>query len=92
MGRKISVCPLCGEQFTKTRSDKVYCSKACTYVACSRASRAKKRKEINELGTDCPHNEGLVCYKRTCGSCGWNPVVEAKRREKLGLKPAEGLV
>ena len=31
----------------------------------------------------CPHNNEVICDKQKCESCGWNPVVEQKRKKAL---------
>ena len=90
MEPRISVCPICGKEFEKTRSDKRYCSRKCAYIANARSARARNSYLGKKIDLGCPHNTGLICYKRTCSSCGWHPTVEAQRREKLGLNPVEG--
>ena len=74
-----SVCAICGMEFEKRRPDMKYCSRRCAKIYANRAIRARKRGEILECGTDCPHNSALICKDPKCDTCGWNPTV-AKRR------------
>ena len=83
--KRISVCPICGDEFENTRIDKIYCSLKCTSISNSRKARERKRNQAKESCTICPNNEGVFCYKQNCSSCGWNPVVVSKRRAMLGL-------
>ena len=32
---------------------------------------------------ECPFRTGVTCGWADCRGCGWNPVVEAERKEKL---------
>lgn len=32
----------------------------------------------------CTYNKEIRCNEHKCGSCGWNPKVEKKRKEALG--------
>jgi hypothetical protein len=32
----------------------------------------------------CIHNREVRCFVHMCGTCGWNPKVEKKRKEALG--------
>lgn len=40
-----------------------------------------KKNEV--LENSCLHNAMVLCIKRDCFRCGWNPAVEEKRKEKL---------
>lgn len=33
--------------------------------------------------TYCPHNDAVVCERKQCNTCGWNPVVNKARMDKL---------
>lgn len=41
------------------------------------------------LPEQCPNNEGVFCRRNKCNceTCGWNPKVDARRRE---LRKGEG--
>lgn len=32
---------------------------------------------------NCPHNDAVVCDKKKCYKCGWNPTVAKARMEKI---------
>ena len=38
---------------------------------------------------DCPYNKGVGCAETpgpfVCGKCGWNPKVEAARKEQIQI-------
>lgn len=72
---RIVHCPVCQRKFSTIQAGRKYCSQECAWTEKS------KRKYPKNIG--CPHNGGLLCYKRECESCGWSPEVEAQRREKL---------
>lgn len=74
-------CDVCGTVFLTDRANKARCSRKCSNIAANRAKRERERINKIEHKTDCPHNSALLCYKRNCGSCGWNPVVEQMRKE-----------
>ena len=42
--------------------------------------KAKKKAQKN---TDCPYNEGLICEKKECWRCGWNPKVAEVRMARM---------
>ena len=31
----------------------------------------------------CPHNDALICERKNCRKCGWNPNVAKRRVEEL---------
>lgn len=76
------VCVQCGQKVidrSKTRSRK-FCSGNCQRTYWYRQ---------HGVGTDiktpsCIHNKEIRCLVRKCGTCGWNPKVETRRKEALG--------
>ena len=42
-----------------------------------------KEKKKAQKNTACPYNEALICAKKECWLCGWNPKVEKARTEKF---------
>ena len=74
-------CVVCGEKaidMSRTRS-KMVCSERCAYL---------RHRKIHGLGKgivtpSCIHNDEIRCLQRKCGSCGWNPEVERKRKAAL---------
>lgn len=42
-----------------------------------------KEKKKAQKNTDCPYNDGLICEKKNCWRCGWNPKVAEVRRTRL---------
>lgn len=74
-------CAYCGKKaidMSKTRSKK-YCSPNCSQ---------KQWYRNHGIGTEiktpsCIHNKEIRCLERKCGTCGWNPKVEQKRKEAL---------
>lgn len=38
----------------------------------------------------CPHNDALICERKNCGKCGWNPNVAKRRAEALLEKLKSG--
>ncbi len=68
------VCGTKGIDFS-SQGGKMLCSRRCTDI-----HRAAVRAESF---MPCKFNEGVICDKVKCRSCGWNPVVEKRRKEKL---------
>lgn len=75
-------CVVCGAKaidYSTTRSKK-YCSDECAQ---------EQYRRNRGIGTNiktalCKYNIAIGCPERKCSSCGWNPKVEAKRKEALG--------
>lgn len=67
-------CIVCGARgFDRSLSEnKMYCSKKC------------RNKHSASLLTQCKYNDAILCERQKCRSCGWNPEVEKRRKEKLG--------
>jgi hypothetical protein len=76
-------CPVCGKvtQVEKSWLVRTYCSQSC-----ASKDREKKRAEIDNMDTvgECIFlPEAVMCYKRDCVNCGWNPVVAKARLERI---------
>lgn len=72
-------CGANGIDRSKTRTRKFcdcYCQQA--YL------RRKNGAWANTATASCTHNINVLCNVHKCGNCGWNPKVEAKRKEALG--------
>lgn len=52
--------------------------------------RSKYKKHINNTAGQCKFShgkDGVECDRfSTCESCGWNPEVEAQRKQRLMVK------
>ena len=70
---KQHVCKNCGKEIS---GDRKYCS-----LRCNKAYKQRQYYKNNHLL--CVHNEAVVCKLRNCQRCGWNPDVEASRKELL---------
>lgn len=79
-----AVCPICGKEFHKRRSNQKYCGRGCTMVAVNRRKTAKHRAKAK----DCPYNNAVTCADSKCSTCGWNPDVAKQRMARLNY--AEG--
>ena len=67
------VCKHCGAEFegNKGETHRIFCSNKC-YLAFKKANK----------GGICDYNTAVTCNDRcACSKCGWNPKVEAKRKE-----------
>lgn len=38
---------------------------------------------------ECPFNSGVLCDERKCRACGWNPMVDKKRKEEIKERKRE---
>lgn len=67
-------CVVCGKRCIDKSStqNKRYCSKECRDKYYSAA-----RFQV------CKYNEGVVCNKRECKNCGWNPEVAAAKKRAV---------
>ena len=57
---------------------KKYCS-----IKCRNISSSLRRGYGARNGKNCKYNDGVVCLIEHCERCGWNPVVEERRKEAL---------
>ena len=74
-------CAVCGVKAidrSPTQS-RLYCSDSCCY----KAYRINKGIVKGFVTQPCIHNVGVLCDRHKCSTCGWNPRVEAKRKEAL---------
>lgn len=75
-------CANCGKRGmdqTPGQSKRFCCKK------CSEDYRRRKRGQgiAKEDRKYCLYNDGVECYDRTCGKCGWNPVVAERRKAQI---------
>ncbi len=70
-------CIHCGIEFWSRLKDAKYCSRRCA-AQTNNQKRAEARRTFQ-----CPHNPGVECNHKTCGSCGWNPNVAQRRLDKF---------
>lgn len=75
----IFTCLFCGKSGETNRREQKYCGTACR----QRYRRNVRRPQLEF--TPCPYNAGVDCRGDNCFKCGWNPEVEQKRREKMGV-------
>lgn len=68
------ICRNCKKKFLSDR-EKKYCSARC--------NKTYKQREYRESLFACRFNEAVFCSQLQCETCGWNPEVEKKRREKV---------
>lgn len=75
-------CECCGAKAidrTYNQSRK-YCSSGCAQKMYYRRNFAACDGEDYPT---CVYNREIGCKRRKCSTCGWNPTVEAKRKEAL---------
>lgn len=75
-------CIVCGEKGidTSTTKNRLYCSPSCAYLGWRRSHGIGPRN----VAPSCMYNKEVSCTLHKCAICGWNPEVEAKRKEALG--------
>lgn len=73
-------CIVCGNKAIDRgyRQAAKYCGEKCRNRA-----RYYADIEARSAASACMFNEGVICYKRNCENCGWNPVVDERRKEAL---------
>ena len=76
-------CECCGAKAIDRSpgQTKKYCSESCAQKMYYRRNFAI---ESGEDQPSCVYNREIGCKRRKCSTCGWNPKVEAKRKEALG--------
>ena len=57
---------------------KKYCSNECAKIV-----HRMRQGGGRGTGMRCKNNKGVVCEIQRCENCGWNPVVEKRRKEAL---------
>ena len=75
-------CIVCGAKDidrSRTRTKK-FCSESCARL---HFSRSKGIGFTYNQAPSCMFNDALICKNHKCGSCGWNPRVEQKRKEAM---------
>lgn len=70
---KQHVCKNCGKEIT---GDRKYCS-----LKCNKAYKQRQYYKSNH--PLCVYNESVICKTKNCQQCGWNPTVDAHRKEML---------
>ena len=79
-------CAWCGTPFRPKANSQKYCNPQCAKQAYLDANAQLHPVPAN---VSCPHNANLVCERRACGKCGWNPKVSKRRLENI-LAALEG--
>ena len=78
MENEVKRCPVCHTVIPEY-SKATYCSKACSMAAYYRRHSKVKLSEDSL----CFFNTEVLCSDKECENCGWNPVVEKRRKEAL---------
>ena len=75
-------CVVCGRKAIdrSPAQKRIYCSEQCAW----KQFRVNRGIGIGSKTPSCVHNDAVVCEAHKCGSCGWNPKVEQRRKEALG--------
>ena len=76
---KCLYCGAKGIDKSKTKN-RMYCDYNCQHAY----YRKKRGVGVNTKTTSCIHNKEIRCLEHKCGSCGWNPKVELRRKEAMG--------
>ena len=79
-------CAVCGAKAIDRgqRQHKIYCSESC----CTKAY-LRRNGQQQKIVISCRYNEGVCCDSMNCDNCGWNPVVEERRKESLYERQTE---
>lgn len=80
-------CPNCGKT-KKVRYPwevRTYCSAKCSAV--HREEEKRRAVAAINAGECIFHPESVMCGKRDCTNCGWNPVVAKARLGEMGYDP-----
>lgn len=72
-------CLFCGKEIEEGR-DANYCDRTCREAAYYRKRYPKMTLSQECL---CYYNDEVLCVQKECANCGWNPVVEKRRKEAL---------
>ena len=72
------ICAECGAKSidNSPQQNKKFCSKRCL-------DRYYDKQRQKPKEAECKYNDGVLCARRKCEKCGWNPEVEKARKEKL---------
>ena len=82
MEQRTFICLNCGAKGIDTSRTKT--KKFCN-MHCNQAYYYKKKRGKTEIVPTfpCRYNWQVQCNRKKCSTCGWNPEVEAKRKEAL---------
>lgn len=69
-------CAVCGKDISEKRKEAIYCSKKCR-----EAAFMERHPPMDKDEAVCRYNANVICYRQACSQCGWNPVVERRRKE-----------
>ena len=78
MENEVKRCLVCNDVIPAD-SKAIYCSKACAQAA----YRRRHHKLVLAKECLCYYNDEVLCTNKECENCGWNPVVEKRRKEAL---------
>ena len=72
-------CVFCGAKIIdrSTNHTRRFCNEYCAQAYYRRNHGVGVRVKT----PSCIHNKEIRCVEHKCGSCGWNPKVEQKRKE-----------
>ena len=73
-------CKCCGKEFLAKSEYRRYCNADC-YDRHHKVESAPIPKSLA-----CRFADGVVCEKRSCEACGWNPAVAKERLAKFHEK------
>ena len=75
-------CVVCGAKaIDRSPAQKgLYCSQRCNMMH----FRRDRGVGVEIKTPSCIHNKEVRCFEHKCGTCGWNPKVEMKRKEAMG--------
>lgn len=75
-------CAFCGAKILdrSTNHNRRFCGQQCAQAHHRRSHGVGVRFKT----PSCTHNKEVRCFVKTCGTCGWNPKVEQKRKEAMG--------
>lgn len=76
---RVIKCEHCGKATVDNghKQNKRFCSKNC----CTAHRYAIKGIATNK--NPCKYNKGVVCEDYACENCGWNPLVDEKRKRAI---------
>ena len=74
-------CIVCGTKAIdrSPAQRRIYCSDQCAHMRFRRSHGVGVMLKT----PSCIHNKEIQCDVHKCGSCGWNPKVEKRRKEAL---------
>ena len=74
-------CIVCGKKIVDRSSchTRKFCSEYCAQAN----YRRRHGVGVHTVTPSCIHNKEVLCMVHKCGTCGWNPKVETKRKEAL---------